>query len=167
MNPSYTPNSTDTALSAAPSDVPEKPGESAALPDASASKAEPDAPKAEAGINKRQHERQHVGLEGAVAFEHAPEEVPLEGIPCEVFDISRSGVGIRSRKMMYAGRRVFVVIPTGEEGAPRILYGDIRYARYAERGLYHVGVKFMPVPTSHGIKDWLSEQSEPRKRRAA
>lgn len=161
MNPPGTPNPAEQPAALV------KPGDGAASSEPATPKSETGAAKPKSGINKRQHERQHLGLEGAVAFEHAVEEAPAEGIPCEVFDISRSGVGIRCRKMMYAGRRVFVIIPTGEDSPPRILYGDIRYARYAERGLYHVGIKFMPVPTSHGIKDWLAEQAEPRKRRAA
>lgn len=126
-----------------------------------------DAAPAATGRNKRVHERQHIGLGGATAFEHDTNEAPKAGLSCEVFDISRSGIGVRCRRMMYAGKGVFVRLAATADGAcPAMLYGEVRYSRYAERGLYHIGIKFVPIPHTHVIKVWLEQQGSMRKRRS-
>jgi hypothetical protein len=114
----------------------------------------------EDGSNKREHDRKAINLSGEM-FEHIEGELPGDAYPCAVVDISRSGVGLHSKKMVHQGRKVFVAIAQpGTPGRFKMLYGEVRYSRYVERGLYHVGVKFCDVSSSSYLVQWVERHSK-------
>lgn len=80
---------------------------------------------------------------------------PQPGYACEAFDVSRGGVGFRSRKMLNTGTPVLIEAPGIEK--PRLLSGVVKSARYAEGRGYVIGVEFGPPPESEAVQAWLSE----------
>jgi len=104
--------------------------------------------------NRRRNGRFH--LTGKLTlFEADPAGQPIGELECTAGDISRSGIGLRSRRMLYPGRNVFVVVPT--PGGNRVLYGLVRHCRYLEgRGCYHIGIALLDLPTSLYIKTWAA-----------
>lgn len=73
-----------------------------------------------------------------------------------VVDLSRGGVGIRSRRMVHLGRMVMVELDTAEPGRCKLLYGVVRQSRYAEGEGYAVGVQLRAIPQSTSIRAWMT-----------
>lgn len=103
--------------------------------------------------NRREHGRTSFGVQLLI---HELDEAGNPGEPstCTGFDISRSGLGIRSRRMFYEGRKVLiqVILPTVR---PRYLCGIVKYSRYTYKGTYHIGIEFCPLPQTDGMRTWL------------
>lgn len=110
-----------------------------------------------AAENRRQHSRVPFGVR-LMVYELDDADHPSDPCQCHGHDISRSGMGIRTRRMFYTGRRVIVAVNVPKM-APRFLCGIVRYSRYAFSGLYHVGVEFCPMPRSEAIRAWLQAVS--------
>lgn len=108
---------------------------------------------AESSVNRRGHARLPFGVRVTL---HELDETgtPTEGAPCEGHDISRSGMGVRSRRMYYAGRKVIVAVAVpGMQ--PRYMCGEVKYSRYTYRGLYHVGIELCAMPQTEAVRSWV------------
>jgi hypothetical protein len=75
-----------------------------------------------------------------------------------VVDLSRGGVGIRSRRMVHQGRAVLIELEGGEPGRSKLLSGIVRQSRYAEGEGYAIGVLFRAVPNTSAVRQWLSSR---------
>lgn len=106
-----------------------------------------------AANNRRGHARLPFGVRVAV-HELDDVGVPGEATVCEGHDISRSGVGLRSRKMFYEGRKVILslTIPSMQ---PKYMCGVVKYSRYTYRGLYHVGIQLCALPQTESVRAWM------------
>lgn len=76
---------------------------------------------------------------------------------CRLADLSRSGAGLRSRRMVHQGRHVFIELESAS-GAPKLLFGVVRQARYAEGEGYAIGIEFRAVPPNSAIRNWLAQR---------
>lgn len=107
----------------------------------------------DSSLNRRGHARLPFGVRITV---HELDETgtPAEGSQCEGHDISRSGLGVRSRKMYYPGRKVLIAVSVpGIQ--PKYMCGEVKYSRYTYRGLYHVGIELCPMPQTETIRTWM------------
>jgi hypothetical protein len=105
--------------------------------------------------NRRQFERHPVDRPAKVT------EMDEFGNPgpcwlCRLVDISRGGLGIRSKRMVHMGRGVLIELDGATPGAGKLLYGVVRQSRYVESEGYAVGVQFRSVPTTSAVRNWLS-----------
>lgn len=107
--------------------------------------------------SRRQHSRRLFDHE-VLVFEVDRGHVQKPGVSCRARDISRSGIALRCKRMIYAGRCVLVRLELPERGV-RVLYGVVRHARYDDAGLYHLGVEFERIPESSEIQMWLRDQN--------
>jgi hypothetical protein len=76
---------------------------------------------------------------------------------CRVVDISRGGLGMRSRRMVHCGRNVIIEVPN-VGGRTKVLCGTVRQSRYAEGEGYVVGLQFIEVPQSHAVRSWMTQR---------
>jgi hypothetical protein len=111
--------------------------------------------------NRRQHQRvdfQH----GAFLFECGQTSVEPIAVACNTINLSRSGLAIRCKRPIQAERRVFVSVPLAN-GTVKLFFGVVRNARYAEAGLYQLGIEFETIPETGWARAWVRrhiEQSE-------
>jgi hypothetical protein len=73
-------------------------------------------------------------------------------------DLSRSGLGLRSRRMVHLGRRVLLELRTTEARGTKVLFGTVRQSRYSEGEGYVVGIAFKALPRTTVIRDWLASR---------
>jgi hypothetical protein len=73
-----------------------------------------------------------------------------------VVDLSRGGVGIRSRRMVHQGRLVVVEMDTAEPGRCKVLLGVVKQSRYAEGEGYAIGVQFKAFPMTATLRSWMA-----------
>jgi hypothetical protein len=73
-----------------------------------------------------------------------------------VVDLSRGGVGIRSRRMVHMGRLVVVEMDTAEPGRCKVLFGAVKQSRYAEGEGYAIGVQFRAFQQTATLRAWLA-----------
>jgi hypothetical protein len=109
------------------------------------------------GDDRRRHGR--VGFSTrAWVHELQPGCAPDAGQLADAADLSRSGMGVRSRRMYYVGRTVIVMLmlPTGER---KFMCGVVRSSRYTVAGMYHVGIEFCPMPAGEHINEWMRTRS--------
>jgi hypothetical protein len=105
--------------------------------------------------NRRQFERHPVDRPAKVT------EMDEFGNPgpcwlCRLVDISRGGLGVRSKRMVHMGRGVLIELDGATPAATKLLYGVVRQSRYVESEGYAVGVQFRSVPTTSAVRNWLS-----------
>jgi hypothetical protein len=105
--------------------------------------------------NRRQFERHAVDRPAKVT------EMDEFGNPgpcwlCRLVDISRGGLGVRSKRMVHMGRGVLIELDGATPAATKLLYGVVRQSRYVESEGYAVGVQFRSVPTTSAVRNWLS-----------
>jgi hypothetical protein len=118
--------------------------------------AEPHRPTGGAELgNRRQFERHSVDRPAKVT------EMDEFGNPgpcwlCRLVDISRGGLGIRSKRMVHMGRGVLIELDGTTPASTKLLYGVVRQSRYVESEGYAVGVQFRSVPTTSAVRNWLS-----------
>ena len=106
--------------------------------------------------NRRLHSRHEMGR---TARATELDENGLPGAPweCELLDISRSGLGIRSRRLVQVGRVLLVELESGQSEA-RVLCGIVRQSRY-ESGQGHIlGIQFRAMPRGPAIERWMCER---------
>jgi len=93
-------------------------------------------------------------LTTAMAFEITPDDTVLPGCPANVQNLSKSGIGLRSRRMYNVGTQVVILISTkGSQTRP--YFGIIRQCRYAGKALYAVGVEFTPPIETESVTRWM------------
>lgn len=109
--------------------------------------------------DRRRHER-YVFRADVHVTEFSPDGRALGTWACQTIDISRSGMALVSRRMVYAGRSLCVEFVVGEQSSPTIFHGVVRHAGYQE-GVGHIlGIEFTPLPNSHGTHQWLTNRGE-------
>ena len=83
---------------------------------------------------------------------------PASSWECRVVDLSRCGLGLRSRRMVHHGRGLLIEVQ-GLPGQPgRVLFGVVRQSRYAEGEGYAVGLEFKSIPHTTPVRAWLSQR---------
>ncbi len=108
----------------------------------------------------RRHERMAFGAR-IVLYELTTDFVPGPPAQAEGADLSRSGIGVRSRRMYYTERVVLVRIPLRCGGA-YFKCGVVRSSVYAGAGMYHVGIEFREMPPGDGLASWMrARQTSP------
>ncbi|MFM9994762.1 MAG: PilZ domain-containing protein [Phycisphaerales bacterium] len=75
---------------------------------------------------------------------------------CRAVDISRGGIGLRSRRMVHEGRKLFIRVPAGPGGKEKLLFGAVKQSRYQEGEGFVIGVKFEETPKTWAITKWLT-----------
>lgn len=70
--------------------------------------------------------------------------------------ISRSTLGIRSRRMCYGGALVLVAIHL-IDAKPVVLHGRVRQCDYDGEGLYRLEVELLPLPDKPVVQAWMNE----------
>jgi hypothetical protein len=102
----------------------------------------------------RSHSRTPIGIEVQL---HEIDEFGnvRPGMPAECADLSRSGFGLRCRKIMYAGHLAAMVIP-GKNCPSKVLFGSVANILYLDSGRYHIGFRLVPTPESPSIIAWLT-----------
>jgi hypothetical protein len=105
------------------------------------------------GEDRRRHDRVGFATKAWI-HEVEPGCLPSEGQTADASDISRSGIGLRCRRMYYVGRLVIVMLhlPSGEV---KFMSGLVRSSRYTYAGLYHVGIEFCPMPVGDHMNNWM------------
>lgn len=91
-------------------------------------------------------QRQHERVEMTCAAEVFPvaDLTPGEGWPCETLDLSRGGVGLVCKRMLYPGQQALVVLRTG--AAFTALFGAVRHVRYVPGRGHVVGLRLETMP---------------------
>lgn len=82
---------------------------------------------------------------------------PAASWSCRIVDLSRGGLGLRSRRMVHQGRCLFIRIDLGKTQPSKLLFGIVKQSRYSEGEGYAVGLEFRTVPESPSIKAWMSQ----------
>jgi hypothetical protein len=75
---------------------------------------------------------------------------------CVTANISRSGLGIRSRRMAYTGRGLLALFPAGPGERPKLLYGVVRHSSYGMGEGYLIGLQFEAPPDTPEVRMWRS-----------
>jgi hypothetical protein len=107
----------------------------------------------------RRHDR--VGLtRPAIAVELDRDGSPLAPWTVQTFDLSRSGLGLLSRRMVHVGRYLVVeIIGSGKE-RQTVLFGVVRQCRYEEGKGYMLGLEFKQVPVGTLLGRYLNNWSK-------
>ena len=111
---------------------------------------------------RRTHDRQGVELPVVMA------ELSRNGEPGEPWeavslDLSRSGVGLRSRRMVHKGRLVLLAVAPKGNRPGRLYCGKVMQSRYAEGIGYIVGIRFEECPEGIHIDRWWSKHMKGRR----
>ena len=113
-------------------------------------------PSKDAASNRRRFERvgynKNVRVTELDDFGH-----PAADWECRVVDLSRGGIGVRSRRMVHKGRSILIEF-ANVNGATKVLFGVVRQSRYAEGEGYVIGVEFQAVPKTQSIRVWLDQR---------
>lgn len=86
-------------------------------------------------------------------------EIDMHGRPqgtwlCKTSDLSRSGIGLISRRLVHIGRHMLLELETAT--GTRVLYGVVRHCAYCE-GLGHtIGIEFTKPEDNPTLKHWLN-----------
>lgn len=80
---------------------------------------------------------------------------------CRTFDLSRSGLGLRSPRDATVGLRVAVEIMDGRGGRQTVLYGLIRQCRPIDHDDRLIGIEFSQIEMSRALQSHL-ERWQPR-----
>mgnify|MGYP001008499006 FL=1 len=108
--------------------------------------------------NRRAHPR-HGFDRTATAAELDESGIPGPSWTCRVFDLSRSGLGIRSRRMVYTGRLLLIEVHDGTQDRPRVFCGMVRQSRYEASEGHILGIQFWPLPKSAAIEQWIHDRA--------
>lgn len=111
---------------------------------------------------RRTHDRQGVELPVVMA------ELSRNGEPGEPWeavslDLSRSGVGLRSRRMVHKGRLVLLAVAPKGNRPGRLYCGKVMQSRYAEGIGYIVGIRFEECPEGIHIDRWWNKHMKGRR----
>jgi hypothetical protein len=112
-------------------------------------------PAPTAGSNRRQFERHAMDRPARVT------EMDEFGNPgpcwlCRIVDVSRGGMGLRSKRMVHVGRGMLVEIDGIPPAQTKLLFGLVRQSRYAEGEGYAVGIQFKALPATTSVRNWMA-----------
>lgn len=107
--------------------------------------------------NRRRHDRLDFAAR-VLVHELNSEHVPGRSHPAESVDLSRSGIGVRSKRMYYTGTEVVLIIQLKAE--KRVKCGVVRSSRYAGNGMYQSGIEFTHTPPGARLHAWLEAHPE-------
>lgn len=82
---------------------------------------------------------------------------PLTTWTARAFELSRSNLIIRSRRMCYVGKLVMVAVHLIDD-QPVPLFGKVYSCDYDGDGLYKVDLDLLPVPDRNEIRAWLGDR---------
>lgn len=109
------------------------------------------------GSNRRRFER--VGFLKSVQVTELDDFAnPGASWDCRVVDLSRGGLGLRSRRMVHKGRCMLVEVAGLEGQKSKVLFGVVRQSRYAEGEGYAIGLEFKSMPKTASVRLWLSQK---------
>lgn len=111
---------------------------------------------------RRTHDRQGVEL-SVVMAELSRNGEPGEPWEAVSLDLSRSGVGLRSRRMVHKGRLVLLAVAPKGNRPGRLYCGKVMQSRYAEGIGYIVGVRFEECPEGIHIDRWWNKHMKGRR----
>lgn len=111
---------------------------------------------------RRAHDRRGVELPVFLAELHRGGE-PGEPWEAMSLDLSRSGVGLRSRRMVHHGRLVLLAVPPRGDRPGRLYCGRVMQSRYAEGVGYIVGIRFEQCPKGAHIDLWWNKHMKGRR----
>jgi hypothetical protein len=106
-----------------------------------------------AGHSRRGHERVPCSS-AATIYEIGDGDFVQMGCQCAIQDLSKSGLGFRSRRMYNVGVRVIVVV-SAKSTDIRPYFGIIRQSRYIGNAMYAAGIEFIPAIQSKNITRWM------------
>jgi len=120
------------------------------------SAAQPDTGPAK-GRENRRHERKSLERD-ALVTELLPNGTIGNTWHCTTADLSRSGMGLISRRMAHPGTNIFIQVvgPSGRAGDP--LFGTVMHFRYLGDGAHLLGVQFATAPDRRNVQEWLDAQ---------
>lgn len=105
---------------------------------------------------RRAHERVPIDTIATVA-QLDNYNVPGQSWQCRVADISRGGLGLKSKRMVHQGTRVLIAFALGN-GEKRALCGLVRAVHYEEGAGYTLGLQFEALPTGNPVREWMTSQ---------
>jgi hypothetical protein len=108
------------------------------------------------GGNRRLFDRHTVDVPVTVT-EIGDRGHPSDSWECRLIDISRGGIGLRSRRMSFQGRQLLVEVEQSA-GIAKVLFGVVRQSRYSQGIGYAIGVEFRTLPQSPAIRNWLAQR---------
>lgn len=73
------------------------------------------------------------------------------------YELSRSHLTFRSRKMCYEGRLLLVLVHLVDD-RPAFLFGQVRHCEYDSDGQYRTCLELLPVPLEPEIQAWIKER---------
>lgn len=87
---------------------------------------------------------------------HELDEVGRPGpkMPCVALDISRSGLGVSTKRLLQPGKFVAVLLAL-PHGRVKVYFGIVRGARYIAHGNHHIGLEFIEAPKRAATEEWL------------
>jgi hypothetical protein len=103
-------------------------------------------------VNRRRHDRLDFAAQ-VLVHELNNEHVPGKGHAAESVNLSRSGIGVRSKLMYYTGTEVVLIIQLKTDR--RVKCGVVRSSRYAGGGMYQSGIEFTQTPPGARLHAWL------------
>jgi len=105
------------------------------------------------GRERRRHERRRLDRPAAL---HELDEVGQPGpkMPCVAVDISRSGIGVETKRLLQPGKIVAVLLAL-PDGRAKVYFGIVRGARYIAHGNHHIGLEFIEAPKLEATEKWL------------
>ena len=107
--------------------------------------------------DRRRHERFGLDHPGRITeIDHFGN--PTHSWSVRIVDLSRGGLGVRSRRMVHVGKAVLVECSTAEPGGKKVLYGVVKQSRYSEGEGYAIGVQFRDMPKTASIRNWCTAQ---------
>jgi hypothetical protein len=116
----------------------------------------PGDPRTDAAANRRRFERLNY-LKCVRLTELDDFGNPAASWECRVVDLSRGGLGVRSRRMVHKGRSILIEFPN-VAGKTKLLFGVVRQSRYAEGEGYVIGVEFQAIPKTPAVRSWLDQR---------
>lgn len=107
--------------------------------------------------NRRRHDRVTLSRPARVT-ELDEIYCPRQSWDCQLFDISRSGLGLSSKRMVHPDRVVLVELlgPTG--AGEKVFCCVVRQSRYIAGEGHIVGVQFREMPRNTSIEQWAHER---------
>lgn len=108
-----------------------------------------------AAAERRGHPRRQVAVPATIA------ELDNHGLPGvhvvqELYDLSRSGAGLRGRRPIATGKQIVIILRLPGQ-PPKVLRAAVRNCRYLAHGLYHVGVEFLAPVSPEPLADWAAK----------
>lgn len=105
----------------------------------------------DAGKNRRRFKRDPFSRPAWITVIN-DEGAITESWECRTFDLSRSGIGLRSPRLTIVGPQAAVEIMDGQGGRQTVLYGHIRQCREIEPGDFLLGIEFGQVEVSRPLQ---------------